>query len=71
MTVPFCMDAAGWLGKFLEAGDTDVDLPRAMLQAFAEALMSAQASAQCGASFGVESQRVVYELSVSDGLAST
>ena len=51
MTVPSTIDAAGWLGKFLEADDTDVDLPRAMLQAFAEALMSAQASAQCGASY--------------------
>src|SRR3984885_14256295 len=55
MTVPFTIDAAGWLGKFLEAGDADVDLPRAMLQAFAEALMSAQASAQCGAAFGERS----------------
>jgi putative transposase len=56
MTVPSTIDAAGWLGKFLEAGDADVDLPRAMLQAFAEALMSAQASAQCGAGFGERSE---------------
>jgi putative transposase len=56
MTVPSTFDAAGWLGKYLEAGDTDVDLPRAMLQAFAEALMSAQASAQCGAAFGERSE---------------
>ena len=56
MTVPSTIDAAGWLGKFLEAGDADVDLPRAMLQAFAEALMSAQASAQCGAAFGERSE---------------
>ena len=52
MTVPSTIDAAGWLGKYLEGDDADVDLPRAMLQAFAEALMSAQASAQCGAGFG-------------------
>jgi transposase-like protein len=56
MTVPSTIDAAGWLGKFLEAGDTDVDLPRAMLQAFAEALMSAQASLQCGAALGERSE---------------
>jgi hypothetical protein len=42
MTVASTIDAAGWLGKYLEADDADVDLPRAMLQAFAEALMSAQ-----------------------------
>ena len=56
MTVPSTIDAAGWLGKFLDADDADVDLPRAMLQAFAEALMSAQASAQCGAGFAERSE---------------
>jgi putative transposase len=56
MTVPSTIDAAGWLGKYLEADDADVDLPRAMLQAFAEALMSAQASAQCGAAYGERSE---------------
>jgi len=56
MTVPSTIDAAGWLGKFLDSSDADVDLPRAMLQAFAEALMSAQASAQCGAGFGERSE---------------
>jgi putative transposase len=55
MTVPSTIDAAGWLGKYLEAEDADLDLPRAMLQAFAEALMSAQASAQCGAAYGERS----------------
>jgi putative transposase len=55
MTVLSTIDAAGWLGKYLEAGDADTDLPRAMLQAFAEALMSAQASAQCGAGYGERS----------------
>jgi putative transposase len=56
MTVPSTIDAAGWLGKYLEADDADLDLPRAMLAAFAEALMSAQASAQCGAGYGERSE---------------
>jgi putative transposase len=51
MTVPSTIDAAGWLGKYLEGDDVDTDLPRAMLQAFAETLMSAQASLQCGAGY--------------------
>ena len=56
MTVPSTIDAAGWLGKYLESDDVDVDLPRAMLGAFAEALMSAQASLQCGAGYGERSE---------------
>lgn len=52
MTVPTTIDAGAWLGKYLTGDDTDQDLPRAMLQAFAEALMSAQASMQCGAGYG-------------------
>ena len=52
MTVPSTIDAAGWLGKFLEGEDGDGDLARAMLAAFAEALMSAQASSQCNAALG-------------------
>src|ERR1039457_509131 len=52
MTVPSTIDAAGWLGKYLESDDVDVDLPRAMLGAFAEALMSAEGSLQCGAGYG-------------------
>ena len=55
MTVPSTIDAAAWLGKHLEADDADLDLPRAMLQAFAEALMSAQASMQCGAGYNERS----------------
>jgi transposase-like protein len=51
MTVPTTIDAGAWLGKYLEGADCDTDLPRAMLQAFAEALMSAQASMQCGAGY--------------------
>ncbi len=56
MTVASTIDAAGWLGKYLENGDVDSDLPRAMLGAFAEALMSAQASLQCGAGYGERSE---------------
>jgi len=51
MTVPSTLDAGAWLGKHLETDDADQDLPRAMLGAFAEALMSAQASMQCGAGY--------------------
>lgn len=56
MAVPTTIDAAGWLGKYLEADDADTDLPRAMLAAFAEALMSAQASLQCGAGYNERSE---------------
>ena len=52
MTVASTIDPAGWLSKYLEADDVDTDLPRAMLQVFAEAVMSAQASLQCGAGLG-------------------
>ena len=52
MTVPTTIDAGAWLGKYLEFDDADTDLPRAMLAAFAEAVMSAEASMQCGAGYG-------------------
>ena len=52
MTVPTTIDAGAWLGKYLELDDADTDLPRAMLAAFAEAVMSAEASMQCGAGYG-------------------
>jgi transposase-like protein len=52
VTVPTTIDAGAWLGKHLEGEDGDVDLARAMLQSFAEVLMSAQASAVCGAAYG-------------------
>ena len=55
MNVPTTIDAAAWLGKYLEGADGDTDLARAMLGAFAEALMSAQASMQCGAAYGERS----------------
>ena len=52
MTIPTTIDPGAWLGKYLEGADGDSDLARAMLKAFAEALMSAQASMQCNAGYG-------------------
>ena len=52
MNVPTTSDAAAWLGKYLEGAHGDTDLAQAMLAAFAEALMSAEASVQCGAAYG-------------------
>jgi len=46
------IDAAAWLGKYFEGADGDQDLARAMLAAFAEGLMSSQASMQCNAAYG-------------------
>ncbi len=51
MTVPTTIDATGWLRNHLEGDDADTDLARSMLQAFAEALMSAEASMQCQAGY--------------------
>jgi putative transposase len=51
MTVPTTIDASGWLSNYLSGEDGDTDLARAMLQAFAETLMSAQASTQCDAAY--------------------
>ena len=59
MTVPATIDAAAWLSKQLEGDDGDVDLARAMLAAFAQTLMSAQASAVCGAGFNERSEERV------------
>jgi putative transposase len=52
VNVPTTIDAAAWLGKYLEGAEGDQDLARAMIAAFAEALMSAQASMQCNAAYG-------------------
>ena len=52
MTVPTTIDASAWLSKYLVGEDADTDLARSMLQAFAEVLMSAQASMQCNAAYG-------------------
>ena len=56
MTVPTTIDAAGWLRNYLESDNGDTDLARDMLAAFAEALMSAQASSQCLAGYGERSE---------------
>ena len=52
MNVPTTIDASAWLGKYLEGANGDTDLARSMLAAFAEALMSADASMQCNAAYG-------------------
>ena len=53
MTVPTTIiDPSAWLRKHLEGADGDSDLVRAMLQVFAEVLMSAEASMQCNAAYG-------------------
>jgi len=59
VTVPSTLDAAGWLRNHLEGPDGDTDLARAMLAAFAEALMSAEASMQCQAAYGERSEERV------------
>jgi putative transposase len=51
VTVPTTIDGRAWLGKYLEGADGDVDLAREMMKHFAEVLMSAEASAQCGAGY--------------------
>ena len=50
-TTPTTIDAAGWLRNHMESPDADSDLLAAMLKDFAEALMSAEASAQCQAAY--------------------
>ncbi len=59
MTVPTTIDAAGWLGKYLEGPDGDGDMVRAMLKTFVDTLMSAEASAMCGAGLGERSEERV------------
>ena len=56
MTVPTTIDAGAWIGNYLTGEDADGDLARAMLKAFSEAVMSAQASAQCGAAYNERSE---------------
>lgn len=55
MEVPDKIHPLGWLRKQLEA-DGGTDLIREMVQAFAEVLMSAEASAICGAGYGERSE---------------
>jgi putative transposase len=59
VTVPTTIDASAWLSKHLEGDDGDGDLARAMLASFAQVLMSAQASALCGAGFNERSEERV------------
>jgi transposase-like protein len=59
MTVPTTVDAAGWLRNHLDGEHGDVDLLRAMLVEFAQALMSAEASMQCQAGYGERSDERV------------
>ena len=59
MTVPTTIDANAFVSKYLAGEDGDVDLARAMLAAFAEVLMSAEASAMCGAGYGERSEERV------------
>ena len=51
--VEHTMDASGWLRKQLE--EASPDLLRAMVKEMAEALMSADADAACGAGYGERS----------------
>src|SRR5690349_19740511 len=53
MTAPKSVDPAGFLREQLESASPD--LLRAMVQTFAEALMSAEADAVCGAPYGQRS----------------
>jgi hypothetical protein len=55
------MDVQGWLRKQLE--DASPDLLRAMVKEMAEALMSAEAEALCGAGYGERSPERVKGLS--------
>ncbi len=56
MAVPITMDPSSWLVKHLESDDGD--LLAEMIKTFAEALMSAEAQARCGAGYGeVSSER--------------
>ena len=60
MTVPTTtIDASTWLSKHLTAEDGDHDLARAMLAAFAETLMSAQAQMMCEAGYNERSEERV------------
>ena len=59
MTVPTTIDASAFLNNYLTGEDGDSDLARAMLAAFAETLMSAQASGLCEAGYGERTEERV------------
>jgi transposase-like protein len=54
MTAPKSVDSAGLLREQLEAASPD--LLRAMIKTFADAPMSAEADAACGAAYGERSE---------------
>lgn len=62
MTVPTTIDAAGFLSNYLEGDDGDTDLARAMLKAFAETLMTAQAAMSCNAAYNERTDERVNQL---------
>jgi putative transposase len=51
MAAPPSIDLSGWMAEHLEQASPD--LPRAMLGSFVEALMGADADANCKAPYGV------------------
>jgi putative transposase len=57
MTAPESVNPAGVLREYLEAASPD--LLRAMIKTFADALMSAEADAVCGAGYGERSSERV------------
>ncbi len=57
MALPVSVDAAGFMREHLESASPDV--LRAMVKTFAEALMSAEADAVCGAPYGERSEERV------------
>jgi putative transposase len=57
MTVPKSVDPAGFLREQIESASPD--LLREMVKTFADALMSAEADAVCGAAYGQRSQERV------------
>ena len=59
VTVPTTIDPGAWLSKHLIGEDGDIDLARAMLGAFAETPMSAQASMLCEAGYNERSDEGV------------
>ncbi len=62
MTVSTTIDAAGFLGNYLEGEDGDTDLARAMLKAFAETLMTTQAAMSCNAAYNERTEERTNQL---------
>jgi putative transposase len=62
VTVPTTIDAARFLSNYLEGEDGDSDLARAMLKAFAETLMTAEAAMSCNAAYNERTDERVNQL---------